>query len=74
VLRPLTTRASAFGLLAEREGGRLEFYSTAGVKALRSLTEVPTRIRQVRHNNRSLLFWVSKLVLGSRLLATDVLE
>src|ERR1035438_8592506 len=32
---------------------------------LRPLTEVPTRIRQVRHNNRSLLFWVSKLVLGS---------
>jgi hypothetical protein len=65
VLRPPTTRVPAFGLLAEREGDsnsealRLQ-------KRLRFLTEVPIRIRQVRHINGSLLFRVSRLVLGSR--------
>jgi hypothetical protein len=64
VLRPLTTRVPAFGLLAERESDS-NFEALRLQKRLRFLTEVPIRIRQVRHINGSLLFRVSRLVLGS---------
>ena len=52
-----------------RTGGRLlKFYSTADANAitLRSMTEGPTRIRQVRHYIHSLFFWVSRLAVESR--------
>ena len=54
MLRPLTTRVPAFGLLAEREGDS-SFEALRLQKRLRFLTEVPIRIRQVRHINGSLL-------------------
>ena len=69
MLRPLTTRVPAFGLLAEWEGDS-NFEALRLQKRLRFLTEVPIRIRQVRHINGSLLFRVSRLVLGSRQVLT----
>lgn len=54
MLRPLTTRVPAFGLLAEREGDS-NFEALRLQKRLRFLTEVPIRIRQVRHINGSRL-------------------
>jgi hypothetical protein len=73
VLRPLTTRVPAFGLLAERESDS-NFEALRLQKRLRFLTEVPIRIRQVRHINGSLLFRVSRLVLGSRHLFRNVMR
>jgi len=35
-------------------------------KRLRSLTEVVARIRKIRHNNRCLLFWDSRLLFECR--------
>ena len=66
MLRPPTTRVPAFGLLAEREGDS-NFEALRLQKRLRFLTEVPIRIRQVRHINGSQLFRVSRLVLICRL-------